>query len=195
MTSKEIADYLKPFALKCAKRTDVVYKYIDAPFKSKRDFKLALKRPCTLIAYGAFSSYVDTDTRFVTKLKGDREPEQEFSVSQVFVPPYSKVLVVGPIGEVYYADLKSKFKKRRVDGQYVPRGDLRRCALIDNVHFKKIKDMVSAKNSDAKTRELRVPTSWGAMHLLKKGDTLIVEADGVYRIKGSVFAKTYRILG
>lgn len=193
MSSKDIADYLKPFALKCAKRTDIAYKYINVPFKSKTEFRLAMKRPYTLIAYTAFSSFVDQNTQFITKLKGDREPEQTFTVSKVFgtQPPYPKVLVVGAIGEVYYADLKSKFKKRRSDGRYVPRGDLRKCVLIDNVHYKKIKALIGHNSNDV----IRIPTPWGSQHILKKGDALIVENDGVYRIKGSVFAKTYRTLG
>ena len=183
--SKRIAQLMRPFARACRKRTDVRYDLIDAPFATKAAFRAALKRPFTLVKYEAFAHLVSPSTRFVTKLPGDKQAEQRFAAKDV----QGRVLVVGAVGEVYHASLAGKFVRGR-DGAYRPVAETRRCvAPVDDRLFAMLRGALSERGRRAVA--LRVPTSWGAMHLVKRGDALVVDADGVYRVQGAVFAKTY----
>jgi hypothetical protein len=177
--------------LKCQKRTDLQYKLITQPFATTTSFRQALKRPFTLIAYSAFSHLVKPDTIFTTKLPGDGIPEQRFN-AKVFINNPDSVLIVGPVGEVYHVNIKTKFKYVRKTDSYHPLGESRMYIAIDESMFRRIATILNASTHASTQRILYIPTSWGATHILKRGDVLIVEPQGVYRINGSVFAATYR---
>jgi hypothetical protein len=191
-SSQHIASVLKPHTKVCHKKA-LQYMCVKNAVKDRASLAVLLSRPLTLIPYTSFAHLVSEHTVFKTQLPGDKEPEQTFTVKDAFVGKSGKrALVVGVMGEIYHADVNSKFvqiRESRVATWHIPIPETRSYVIVNTALFKTIADILGA--SPSRTTTLRIPTSWGATHLLKVGDALIVEDQGVYRIQGAVFKKTY----
>ena len=193
-TSQRIASALKPYVNTCHKKA-LQYMCIKYAVKDKASLAKLLSRPLTLLPYTSFAHLVPTNAVFVTKLPGDKEPEQTFTAQEAFVGKSGRrALVVGALGEIYHADVNAKFvmtRESRVASWHIPIPETRSYVILDAVLFKIVTGILGAPSS---ATTLRVPTSWGASHLVKVGDALIVEDhEGVYRIQGAVFKKTYQV--
>lgn len=111
-------------------------------------------------------------------LSGDTEPEQ------VFTPRPDHVLVIGPLGEVYHADLTAKFDHVK-SNIYVPKKETRRCLEVTPTVYTVL---------EYKSKDTTITTSWGAKHIVKPGDFIIMNGDTPdYRVKRTVFMKTYHV--
>lgn len=162
------------------------YRLIHKTIDSVQEFNALIKHPLTLIPYALFAHLFAPSKRLATKLPGDSQPEMVFTVKEVV----DRVLVVGPLLELYHANLSKFTKLKESKSTYIPIQDDRLCTVpIDNELFHIIRKLVKEENKNAKL--LHIPTSWGATHILKRGDMLVLDKKGVYRIQGKVFKITY----
>lgn len=191
MNSEEIANFLRPLSRECFKKR-IEYIYVNKNIKTMREFKTLLKLPFSIIPYKAFSHLFKTNYAFETRVPKDPIPEQTFTLLDIF----DKVLVVGALGEIYHANINSKFKKiykldsKKLIIRYIPVPEVRRYVVVDTDIFTLIlggkKEGLTGFNSIVK-----IPTSWGASHICMIGDIIIIEKNGIYRVQKDVFELTY----
>lgn len=148
--------------------------------------------PFSLVPYTVYKNALPGDLKIETVLPGDKEPEQVFKVADT----KDRVLVKGAVGELYHAKLAANFEidervKHALEGPigYKPIKQIRQYLLVTDRVFETLCKIV--KNKAKNPAFVRVPTSWGASHYVSKGDYLIIDSNGVYRIQKDVFLKTY----
>lgn len=187
--SQNLSEILKPIAKPCQKLQSLRFRLTKAPITTLDQFQKKLNRPLTLIPYDTWSHLLPANHLFETKFPGDPRPEQTFRAKDV----RGRVLVVGPLKEVYHANLESKFTlldKTSLSEWYSPVNEERRCMVVTPEIFRRIWPKASLKK-DNLYRTFK--TSWGATHIVRPNDVLIVEEKGAYRIHKDAFALTYRM--
>ena len=189
---KSILDEVKD----CRKDTKLRYK-----LATRRSSKM-LEKPMTLIPLSVYSSLLssslskDGDVQIETKLPGDPRPEQTFSLKSLTKDP-NQVLIIGPFGEIYHANINKLRKVRESPNVYAPKSEQRQCLELTPIVYAKLamKHGKTVKTKQATNSEFfEFTTSWGATHIAMPGDFIIIENNKLgYRVQRQVFLQTYNL--
>lgn len=180
---KSIIDQVK----ECKKDIKLRYKLV-----TRRSAKM-LEKPMTLIPFSVYSTLLlaadnqNKDVLIDTVLPGDPKPEQTFSLKSL-TKEKNQVLVVGPVGEIYHANINKFRKVRGTVNMYAPMSEMRQCLELTPAIYAAL----SAKLSKNNPNYFEFNTSWGATHIAMPGDFIIIENNQLgYRVHRQVFLSTY----
>jgi hypothetical protein len=182
--SQQLLEILGPLSQPCKKLQSLKYRLPKTPIKTLSQLEKLLQRPLTLIPYEQWSTLLQPNHRFETVFPGDPRPEQRFRAREI----NGRALVVGPLKEIYHAKIHLKFirlNETKLSEFYCPVNEERKCVVVTPSVYK---DIPGAGRSFKTVR-----TGWGATHIVRPGDVLILEEKGVYRIHKDVFKSTYQI--
>ena len=124
------------------------------------------------------------NTFFISEGWGNKEMEEENIKYKI-----GSSLIKGPCGKIYQvSDYTTKYEKTGDPKIFTPKITSLKCIQVTNDIFNIMK---ISKKFIEKGSGLQIQTSYGGLHLVKKGDYLMIDGDEFYRIKKVAFDLTY----